>query len=305
MKRIERVTIIGVGLIGGSFSLALKKAGFKGTILGCDSSATLRTAVARGVLDEVEEDRQIAVRQSDLIVLAAPVQENIRLLSAIAPVVPHDALITDVGSTKVEIAGMASRLLGDEALKQFLPGHPIAGREVSGVAHADADLFRGAPWALTPQGGRQALIDPELSRGAHRQFIEMLESIGARIVVTSPEKHDRILAFTSHLPQMVSTALATVVNHALGGQKEVPHLSGRALREMIRLAKSDPQLWKGIADSNSANLKAALSDMEQTLAALREAIGTADFTRLFQQGGGFDPDADNVPADDADPPRFL
>ncbi len=274
MKRIENVTIVGVGLIVGSFALALKQAGFSGKITGCDSSAVLHTADAFGALDLSEEDIVAAVQNADLVVLGAPVRTNLALLATIAPHIPSDSLITDVGSTKTEIAGRAKDLFGSDALRKFLPGHPIAGREVSGVEHGDAALFRGAPWALTPQGG------------------------------PTPEKHDRVLAFTSHLPQLISTALATTVQSELGGRPELRDLSGRALREMIRLAKSDPQLWSEISTSNSDNIREALSLMERNLAALREGLGTQRFQRLFQEGSVLDPDAEPSAADDADPPHF-
>jgi len=304
MKRIENVTIVGVGLIGGSFALAIKQAGFSGKITGCDNAAVLRTAGAHGALDRSEEDLVAAVRDADLVVVAAPVQANVALLATIAPHISPDSLITDVGSTKSEIAVNAKELFGSDALRKFLPGHPIAGREVSGVENADAMLFRGAPWVLTPVGGRRALIAPEFSLGMHREFIEMLESIGARVVVTTPERHDRVLAFTSHLPQLVSTALATTVQRELGGRSELRDLSGRGLREMIRLAKSDPQLWSEISASNIENIQEALSLMERNLAALRESLGTQGFRQLFEEGIALDPDAEPAPANDTDPPHF-
>ena len=304
MKRIERVTIIGVGLIGGSFALALKEAGFKGSITGCDASSALRTAGARGALDASEQDAVASVKNSDLVVLAAPVMANVGVLSTIAPHLSTDSLVTDVGSTKAEIVAHAQQLFGKHSLRRFLPGHPIAGREVSGAKHADAQLFRGAPWVLTPPGGRHALIAPEFSRGLHREFIEMLESIGARVVITTPEKHDRVLAFTSHLPQLVSTALATTVQNELGGRPELRDLSGRGLREMVRLAKSDPQLWSEITASNATNLREALALFERQVALLRETLGTPQFQRIFEQGSRLDPDADVTDSDDTKPPHF-
>lgn len=304
MKRIESVTIIGVGLIGGSFALALKESGFKGKIVGCDRPEALREAGRRGAIDASSEDVASGVQHSELIVLAAPVGANLSNLSSIAAAVPKEALITDVGSTKAEITNRAAELFGADALRRFLPGHPMAGREVSGVQHASPELFREASWILTPQGGRRALIAPEFSRGMHREFIEMLESIGARVVVATPEKHDRILAFTSHLPQLVSTALANTVQNALGATPEIRDLSGRGLREMIRLAKSDPQLWAEITTSNAANIKEALLQMEKSLSGLRESLETPELKQLFGQAAKFDPDAEISPADDADPPHF-
>jgi prephenate dehydrogenase len=304
MKRIENITIIGVGLIGGSFALALKQAGFKGKITGCDNAASLRAAGAFGALDISNEDAVGAVRRAELVVLAAPVKANVEILSKISAHVPAEALITDVGSTKAEIVARAQEIFGADSLRRFLPGHPMAGREVSGVEHSDPELFRGAPWVLTPKGGRHALIAPEFSRGMHREFIEILESVGARVVITTPEKHDRFLAFTSHLPQLVSTALATTVEAELGGKPELRDLSGRGLREMIRLAKSDSQLWSEITESNVENVRAALVSMEQNLRELREGLSTSAFQRLFEQGRRLDPDADITGADETDPPNF-
>jgi prephenate dehydrogenase len=304
MKRIENITIIGVGLIGGSFALALKQAGFKGKITGCDNAASLRAAGAFGALDISNEDAVGSVCCAELVVLAAPVKANVEIFSKISAHVPAEALITDVGSTKAEIVARAQDIFGADSLRRFLPGHPMAGREVSGVEHSDSELFRGAPWVLTPQGGRHALIAPEFSRGMHREFIEILESIGARVVITTPEKHDQFLAFTSHLPQLVSTALATTVESELGGKPELRDLSGRGLREMIRLAKSDSQLWSEITESNVENVRAALISMERNLAELRESLSTPAFHRLFEQGRRLDPDADMTGADDTDPPNF-
>lgn len=304
MTRIENISILGVGLIGASFALALKENGFTGKILGCDTPAALRAAGERGALDASAEDPIEAVRKSQLIVLAAPVRANLKLLETIAPHVAADALITDVGSTKRDIHRVACELFGENQLRRLLPGHPMAGKELSGAQHADAGLFRGAAWVLTPPDGKRSLIAPEFSRGLHREFMKLLESIGARIVVTTPGRHDVVLAYTSHLPQMVSTALASTVQAQLGGRPELRDLSGRGLREMIRLAKSDPQLWNEIAASNQDEIKDALNSMEQALRRLREALGTPEFERLFREGRALDPDAEPAATNDTDPPRF-
>jgi prephenate dehydrogenase len=304
MKRIENVTIIGVGLIGGSFALALKQTGLRGRITGCDSSPALESAGSRGVLDVAEADPVAAVRDADLVVLAAPVRANLEVLASIAPHLSPNCLVTDVGSTKQEMVSRSAELFGNDSLRRFLGGHPIAGREVSGVEHADAELFRGAPWVLTPPGGRHALIAPEFSRSLHREFIELLEKIGARVVITTPENHDHVLAFTSHLPQLVSTALAVTVSEELDDKLGLRDLSGRGLREMIRLAKSDPQLWAEITGSNAANIRDALTSMEQNLAALRESLGTPEFLELFRKGKALDPDAEPQASFENDPPQF-
>lgn len=301
--KIESIAVIGLGLIGGSFALALKQAGFKGKIIGCDRPEALAAAGRRGAIDIAEQEPVRAVSSSQLVVLAASVATNRRLLGEIAPHVPEGALITDVGSTKADIAAEASAAFGNNFLRRFLPGHPIAGKELSGIEHADADLFRNAPWVLTPPGGRNALIDPALSRGVQSEFIAWLEKIGARVVVTTPEKHDRILAYTSHLPQILSTALAACVSEALGEDPALRELSGRALRDMIRLAKSNPQVWAEISAANRENLGEALERLERQLAGLRISLGTDEFRESFARAREFDPDAELV-KDDTDPPKF-
>ncbi len=304
MSRIENITIIGVGLIGTSLALALKQAGFSGTILGSDRAEALHEAGARGAIDVSAADPVEAVRKAALVVLAAPVRTNIEILKKIAPHLPEGSLITDVGSTKQDIAKAAEDMFGADALRRFLPGHPIAGKEFSGAANADASLFRNATWVLTPTGGRHALIAPEFSRGVHREYLAMLESIGARVVVTTPEKHDRVLAFTSHLPQLVATALANAVKGELADSAELRDLSGRALREMTRLAKSDTQLWSEVAAANSQNIRDAIDAVHRHLGRLRDSVGTADFEAIFDAARDFDPDAQPKTKDDSEPPRF-
>ncbi|HYE25303.1 MAG TPA: prephenate dehydrogenase [Clostridia bacterium] len=301
--KIQSITVIGLGLIGGSIALALKQGGFEGTIVGCDFPDVLAVAGRRGAIDAAEQDRVRAVSSSQLVVLAAPVAANRKLLGEIAPHVPEGALITDAGSTKADISAEAGAVFGPNFLRRFLPGHPMAGKEVSGMEHADAGLFRNAPWVLTPPGGRNALIDPALSRGVHSEFIAWLERIGARVVVTTAETHDRVLAYTSHLPQVLSTALAACVSEAVGEEPALRELSGRALRDMIRLAKSNPQVWAEISAANRENLGEAIERLERQLAALRTALGTEIFREEFARARQFDPDAELV-RDDTDPPKF-
>jgi len=301
---ISRVAILGTGLIGSSFALALKQRATDLRIVGCDRPEVLTRARAAGIIDDAESNPVEAIAGCQLILLAAPVQANLELLRTIAPHLPPDALVTDAGSTKAGITALATELFGGDALRRFLPGHPIAGKEVSGVEHADGNLFVDASWVLTPEQGLHALIAPEFSRGLHAEFMRLLETIRARIVVTTPAEHDRVLAYTSHLPQLVATALAATLLDAMQNQPGLRELSGRALREMTRLAASDPRMWSDIASQNRANLASALREMEQALARLRLSLGTEEFTHEFERARRFDPDATLALKESTDPPKF-
>lgn len=300
MPQIERIAIIGTGLIGASFALAVRRAGFSGKITGCDKPLVLEQARAAGAIDCGSPDPVDAVAGAQLVLLATPVVASIELLQTLAPHTAN-ALITDAGSTKLQLVQEAERVFGEESSRRFLPGHPMAGREFSGVAAADPTLFRDATWILTPRGGRNAMLAPEFTRGSHAEYIRLLESIGARIIVISPEKHDRMLAFLSHLPQMLSTALAATVLDELGGDPTVHLLTGGGLKGMIRLAASDPAMWESIAETNSHNITDALRSIEREIALLRESIGTEDFRREFERARTFNP---SQPKDDTEPPKF-
>lgn len=302
--KISTITVAGLGLIGGSFCLAIKQSGFAGRIIGVDSPEALQQAGSVGAIDIAEQRLEAAVSKSQLVVLAAPVRANIALLEACSRGLPDGALITDVGSTKVEITLAAESIFGTRSLMRFLPGHPMAGSELSGVLNSDATLFAGRSWVLTPRGGRNALAAPEFSRGIHAEFMEMLEFIGARTVITTPERHDRLLAYSSHLPQVLSTALSAVVMDAVADDRALPELSGRALRDMLRLAQSDARVWSDIAASNRANLSEALERFEREIRKLRNALGTPEFESEFNRARAFNVDTPAANADDTEPPIF-
>src|SRR5450432_2944248 len=197
---MNTVAIFGVGLIGGSFALALRKAGFSGRIIGVSSPPTIRRALELGVIDE-GVPAQEAAQAADLIYLAQPILRIVEILPELEHWVHPEALVTDAGSTKsaiVERAGAISRC-------QFLGGHPMAGREQRGVEAADPGLFRGRPYVLTPRS------EAELHTPQARDFVDWIERIGAFTVILSPAEHDRIVAYTSHLPQLASTGLAALL----------------------------------------------------------------------------------------------
>ena len=198
---MQTVAIAGVGLIGGSFALALRRAGFSGRILGISSPATIERALELGVIDEGLPMAE-AVGRADLVYLAQPIQRIIECLPEVEQAARPGTLVTDAGSTKRSIVDAARRTLRKA---QFLGGHPMAGKESRGVESADAALFDGRPYVLTPESAA------ELETPAAQNFREMVQQIGARPVVVSADEHDRLVAFTSHLPQMASTALGVFI----------------------------------------------------------------------------------------------
>jgi prephenate dehydrogenase len=272
-----RITIIGTGLIGGSFALAARRAGFTGRIIGCDRESTLMRARDFGAIDEAVTSPEEAVKGSDLIVLATPVGSIIDLLERIGPLASPDSLITDVGSTKLEIMARARDIFGSNVAKRFLPGHPMAGKENSGIEYADADLFRDAVWLITPFLG-QDLTHPNIAA-----YIELLEKIGSRVVTFDPHEHDRICALVSHLPQMISTAFASTLVEELGDDPQANAIGGRALREMTRIARSPYSMWRDIALTNTKNIHDALLKLEQKLAHIRENLRTRELEEEFEQ----------------------
>lgn len=278
MNPIRQITIIGTGLIGGSFALALHKSGFRGRILGCDREPVLEQAGKRGAIDAGFGDPSEAARGSDVIVLATPVGSIIDLIERIGPTVAPHSLLTDVGSTKMEIAARARAVFGQQAGQRFLPGHPMAGKEQGGIEHADVNLFQGAVWVTTPLGETSAVA---------AGFLELVRGIGARVASMEPERHDRLCAWLSHLPQMLATALAASLGEEFSSDAAALQLAGPALREMTRTAASPYSVWRDIALTNRANLQEALLALEQRLAHVRENLATRELAAEFDLANSF------------------
>jgi prephenate dehydrogenase len=273
---IRQITIIGTGLIGGSLALALKKNKFAGRIVGCDREGTLERARMRGAIDDGYVDPGAAVRGSQLIVLATPVLAIVDLIERVGPVLPANALLTDVGSTKAMVAERAVKVLGKSARARFLAGHPMAGKELCGVDYADADLFQKAVWFLTP------LPEQNLNEGLFAEFAGWIDQIGARIAMLPPDEHDRLCAWISHLPQMISTALAATLVEEFGEEAPLLPAGGRALQEMTRISASPYSMWRDVAISNKKNLEDALWKLEQRLAHIRENLGSRQLAAEFE-----------------------
>ena len=243
------VTIAGVGLIGGSFGLALRKAGFDGKIIGVSSPATIRAALERGAIDEALPLAE-AAEQSDIIYLSQPINRILDTLSVIDGAVHTGTLITDAGSTKQAIVERAR-----DTIKRgrFVGGHPMAGKETRGVEAADAELFRGRPYVLT---------------GADEHLEDWIAKIGARLVKLEPAEHDRLVAMVSHLPQLLSTALASLIAEC----PDAARVAGPAAVDLTRLALSPYDIWRDIFATNAGEIDRVLSAAIARLETLRESL---------------------------------
>jgi prephenate dehydrogenase len=275
---METVAIVGVGLIGGSFGLALKKAGFRGTILGVSSDTSVRAGLERGAIDHSATLEQAAAA-ADLIYLAQPIGRILDTLHHLDPLVRPEALVTDAGSTKHAIVTQARKLV---RRCQFLGGHPLAGKEKRGAAAAEADLFRGRTYVLTPAAPE------DLRTPAAAAFVEWLGRIGAKTVVLGAAEHDRLVSFTSHLPQLASTALAATVAENLTAPGDL-QVAGPGLIDSTRLALSAYELWRDILATNTESIVQALTAYINELEQLRENLRTngarEEFARAAELAG--------------------
>jgi prephenate dehydrogenase len=273
---IRQITIIGTGLIGGSLALALKKRKFTGRVVGCDRAPVLERAQEKGAIDAGFTNPADAVRGSSVTLLATPVVAIIDLIECLGPALSTKSLLTDVGSTKSQIVTTAQKIFGKSAAQQYLACHPMAGKEQSGVEFADADLFQGAAWFVTPLPGQ------DIFQGISGEFLGWVERIGARIASLPAQRHDQLCAWISHLPQMISTALAAALVDEFG---DAPLLEagGRALREMTRISSSPYSMWRDIAITNKKNLADALLKLEQRLAHIRENLDSRELAAEFER----------------------
>ena len=279
----QQISIIGTGLIGGSFGLAVRAANSSVRIVGCDKPHILQRARKMGAIDAGVEDPFEAVHGSDLIFLATPVGAIIDLIERIGPIVSPNALITDVGSTKQEIIVRARSVFGADAGRRFLGGHPMAGKEHSSIFWAEAGLFRNAVWLLVRAGAENGHANPRAE-----EYAQLLETIGARVIQLEAERHDLLCAWISHLPQMLSTALAGTLVDEFGDDRELHAIGGRALREMTRIASSPYSMWRDIAHTNSGNIEGALARLEQRLAHIRENLRTQALREEFERANRFE-----------------
>jgi prephenate dehydrogenase len=268
----SRVAIIGTGLIGGSFALALRQLFPSVSFVGYSRGGSSERARAAGVVDEATPDLAAAVRGADLVYIALPIGASIESLGVIAKSAEPSALITDACSTKAVICRAAKDHFRSGA--RFFGAHPMAGKEQSGVEHADAKLFRGAPYALM---GLEADADPRV-----KAFVEIVRAIGARPIWSDPETHDWAVGIVSHLPQLVSVALARVVADETDETGFPLTLSGSGLQDMLRLAGSPYDIWRDILLTNTDNISRALDRLAQAVDYLRVNLASKEMQQEFQ-----------------------
>jgi prephenate dehydrogenase len=281
---IHRVAILGTGLIGGSLALALRKYAVDLHIVGWDRPHVVRAAQSSGAFDEVfAGDMTPALRTADLIFIALPIGATLDLLPELARSAPGRALITDACSTKLRITQAAEELFADPAAPLFLPGHPMAGRELAGFAQADADLFRNAPYALIAeptQFGPDAAPPPERDPRISA-FIKLIEKIGARPIWLGAQQHDYAVGLSSHLPQLVAVALASFLYDRLDENGLPITVAGPGLRDTLRLAGSPYSTWRDIVLTNREVLAAALDLLARRLDDIRERLNSRELEADF------------------------
>jgi len=290
---ISRVTILGTGLIGGSFALALRKYTTGMHISGWDRPDIVREAQSRDAVDEAFcGDLALALQNADLIYLALPIAATIDLLPEVARNAPSHALVTDACSTKVRIAQAAAELFSSEKGPLFLGGHPMAGRELPGIAHADADIFRENTYALIAESAeavvaglkaRAATVEePEVTHDPRiGAFVKILEKVGARPLWLGAPQHDYAVGLASHLPQLAAVALASFLYDRLDENGLPITLAGPGLRDSLRLAGSPYSTWRDIVLTNQEVLAAALDLFARRLDELREKLASRELEGDF------------------------
>ena len=289
----QRLALIGCGLMGGSFALALRQAGLVAHVAGFSASDnTRRKALALGVIDSACASAAQAAEGADLVLVAVPVRATEDTLRAIDPVLSPDALVMDVGSTKGDVVA-AARAAMQRRLANFVPAHPIAGKEVAGIEHAEATLYRERQLILTPM--------PENPAERVQQARELWQALGSRVLTLSPEAHDASFAAVSHLPHLTAFALVNAVARQAQGA-EYLSMAGPGFRDFSRIAASDPSVWRDILLANrdqvlhqSALMRNALQEFEAVMRSgdaerLQALIQEASETRSRWRLGGADSD---------------
>jgi prephenate dehydrogenase len=278
--RLRTLVVIGVGLIGGSFALALRRRGVVERVIGIGRTrANLEEARARGAIDEahtLDGDWPRVIGDADVVMLATPVAQYPALLAQLAPRLAAQTIVTDAGSTKQDVVAAARATLG-AALPRFVPGHPIAGSERTGAAAADADLFEAREVILTPLATTDA--------DAQSRITALWEAVGARVTTLTPDAHDRLLACVSHLPHLVAFALMDQIARRGDAAAVIAH-AGSGLRDATRIAASSPEMWRDIALANRAALQDELARLRIVLDEIASALASGDagaLTRIFER----------------------
>lgn len=273
----HKIGVVGLGLIGGSIALAARQVWPSALVIGVDNKDVLEKAMVLHAID-VAADDLIVLAEADLVILAAPIQQNLALLRELPENVTGSAVVTDTGSTKRAMVEEARSL---PARLTFIGGHPLGGAAASGIEHARPDLFNGRPWLFTPN----AQLD-NTPGGPLERLVEFVTAMGAVPRTLTPADHDRVLAFISHLPQLSVSALMHVVGNA--ARQEGLHLSGRGLVDTTRLASSPAGIWKEVCATNADEIAAALDALIAVLQELRQNLESGQAVdRVFQSANAW------------------
>jgi prephenate dehydrogenase len=265
--RVERLAVIGVGLIGGSCALALRRAGAVGRVVGIGRGrANLERAVALGVVDEISHDPAAGVRDADAVLVATPVGQFPSVFAAVAPALAAGAFVTDGGSTKQDVEAAARANLG-ASLSRFVPAHPIAGAEASGVEAARADLFDGRNVVLTP------LAETDAACTARAEGL--WSACGARVSRMAPAEHDAVFAAVSHLPHLLAYALVAMIAQRPDAARLFGFAAG-GFRDFTRIASSSPEMWRDIFIANRGAVMAEIDRYQDALEGLRAMVAARD-----------------------------
>jgi len=277
---MRSVAIFGTGLIGASIGLALRASGFTGEIIGWDKDrAQSLTAFERGAVSVIADEPLVAAVAADVIVLAGPVFSILEWMERLAPMLQPHQLLTDVGSVKYAMVERARDGYNGSSHAAFLPGHPMAGKEVFGAEHADGELFRNAVWLFTPEF--------PLEHPSALEWRMWVERFGSRTLDLEARRHDELCAWVSHLPQYLATALSALYEETFGDADDMRAIGGRALREMTRLGASPFSMWRDIAHMNAEPIAAAISALEQRLSHLRENLKSPELRDEFLLANAF------------------
>ena len=271
----RRVAILGTGLIGGSFGLAVRKHFPSISVAGWDRESVVHEAEQRGAIQQGFASVSDAVRNADLIYIALPVGATIQVFPEVAKLSQAAVLVTDACSTKKAVCQAAARYF-ESSRALFLGGHPMAGKETSGIGSAHAELFRDAKYALIGEPGDAVQSDARVVR-----FVALLEALDAKPVWLNAETHDWAVAIVSHLPQLVSVALAEVVHDEMDENGMPVTLAGNGLRDVLRLAGSPYEIWRDIALTNTQNLARSLDRVSQAIDALRTHLTSRELEEDF------------------------
>ena len=269
----NKLVIIGVGLIGGSFALALRKAGMVKFIVGVGrNKENMQRALDLGVIDKIADNPTSAIQNADFVLLAMPVGQTVNIMAQIAPHLESKTILTDAGSTKYNVIIAAQSYLANN-LENFVPGHPIAGAELSGVDAAQVDLFRDKHIILTPLA--------ETANHALNQVIKCWQACGAQVSQMQPEEHDSVLAATSHLPHILAFTLMNYLrNISENDPDNLLRFAGSGFRDFTRIASSSPEMWRDICLANREALLTQIDAYKNTLSSLQKNLANGDAQAL-------------------------